>query len=81
MMSPANRHLVRSRGIYAEPVHEKPAVWSVDYLPVNEKQEFWCENFIQHDHLVYYCGGGTLTLNVNAWLKTVEVVNTFRKSS
>lgn len=77
MTSPANRHMSRTRGPYAEPVHEKPAVWTVDYTPVQAQQEFLCENFIDHQHLPYYLGGGCLTLHVDAFIKTVEVIHNF----
>lgn len=74
----ANRHMVRSRGMHGEVLHEVPAKWTVDYTPVSHHQEFCCENFIKRDQLNYFLGGNILTLKVNAFIKTVEVVHTLK---
>lgn len=81
MMAPANHHMVKKRGFYAEPVHSNhTAVWSVDFCPLGKKQkEFSNDSFIDHENLMNcFLNGGALKLHVDASIKTVEIVNNFK---
>lgn len=62
LQSPANRHLVKQRGFYADPEIVPSPTWVLDYQP-NIQKSFEMENFIAHNSLETFLNGGTLTIN------------------
>lgn len=62
LMSPANRHLVKARGFYAEPDVIRSPSWKLDYQP-NLQTSYENAHFIDYKSISSYLNGGTLTLN------------------
>lgn len=80
LMSPANRHLVKSKGFYAEPEFIEPIVKVFDYQEikgevVHEGKLIFCD-----EKFASYLDGGALAVFATAWIKTVEVHNVFEKT-
>ena len=76
MMSPANRHLVKKRGMFAEPIHEvKSAIWHSEFCSFNDDLKFENSSFIKQEDLKnFYLDSGTLKLHLSAAIKTAKVV-------
>lgn len=79
MMSPANRHLVKKRGMFAEPVHEvKSAIWHSEFCLFDKDLMFENSSFIKNEDLkTFYLDSGTLKLHLSAAIKTATIVHTF----
>jgi hypothetical protein len=79
LMSPANRHLVRSKGFYAEPDMVEPIVKVFDYQEIGHEM-FMEEVFtFPEDKFASYLDGGGMTIFVTVWMKTVEIVNSIKE--
>jgi len=79
LMSPANRHLVRSKGFYAEPDMVEPIVKHFDYQEIGH--EIFLEEVLTfpEEKFISYLDAGGLAIFVTVWMKTVEIVNTIKK--
>lgn len=87
MMSPANRHLVKKKGIFAEPEHNnKSAQWIQEFKPLESTEvtknsfyeivEFEKMDFIHHEDLKdFFLSCGALKIHAKIAIKTVKVVN------
>lgn len=67
MMSPANRHMVKSQGFYADPEYIKPPCWVLDYQP-NLQKSFENDHFMTHGAVAGFLNGGVLTLKAKVRL-------------
>ncbi|KAL7013744.1 hypothetical protein ACKWTF_015554 [Chironomus riparius] len=80
LMSASNRHIVKSRGIYAEPDMVEPIVKVLDYQEIGHEMFFEEVFTFPEDKFYSYLDAGGMTIFVDVWMKTVEIINTIKDS-
>lgn len=79
LLTPANRHHVRTEGMFAAPKEIQPEVVSVNFRRLNNGDKYFLEEvpFMHNHDLTPYLYAGTFTILAHVWMKEIEVVDSF----